>query len=127
MLKVILTPQARRASVANRFEALPHPTFRISETTNGAAFSLALFWPPMAELLRIDQVIDTAIEHELAKAKLKFGACRPDLIALQGNCGDTIDNRRLLRTLRFLNRTGSRVNQMHKQGNRPVRAAIRLL
>jgi hypothetical protein len=65
----------------------------------------------MAELLRIDQVIDTAIEHEIAKAKLKFGACRLDVIALQGSRGDTMDNRRLLRALRFLNRTGSRFSR----------------
>jgi len=66
----------------------------------------------MAEMLRIDQVVNTAIEHEIAKAKLKFGACRLDVIALQGSRGDTMDSRQVLRALRFLNRTGSRFSRV---------------
>jgi hypothetical protein len=60
----------------------------------------------MLALLRIDQVVNTAIDHEIARAKLKFGACYPHLIALESS-SDTMDNRQLLRALRFLNQTGS--------------------
>jgi hypothetical protein len=66
----------------------------------------------MAELLRIDQVVNTAIDCELARAKRKFGACRLDVVTLARSRGDTMVDRQLLRALRFLNRTGSRFNRV---------------
>jgi hypothetical protein len=59
-----------------------------------------------AEIIPLGEGVQNEIRRELAKAKARFGDDF-EILCFEGSWGDTLDDRQMLRMLRYLNRTGS--------------------